>query len=142
MKKTLTVLSVVLVLVMMIGLVGCGVSEKKQEAIDKHTEVALAFNEVATLINDNKDALDSDVIDTYQQMSTLLNQYTEILQGDAEIDDAKYDEMIAWFDEVQTWIGETKTSIEDMLNTEGCWAAFAAFGHGAPYGCCGAPYGG
>lgn len=119
MKKTLTVLSIVLVIAAMIGLVGCGVSEKKQEAIDKHTEVALAFNEVATLINDNKDALDSDVIDTYQQMSTLLNQYTEILQGDAEINDAKYDEMIAWFDEVQTWIGETKTSIEDMLNTEG-----------------------
>ena len=116
MKKTLTVLSVVLVIAAMIGLVGCGVSEKKQEAIDKHTEVALAFNEVATLINDNKDALDSDVIDTYQQMSTLLNQYTEILQGDAEISDEKYDEMIAWFDKVQKWIGETKTYIDTELN--------------------------
>ena len=46
----------------------------------------------------------------------LLNQYTEILQGDAEIEDSKYDEMIEWFDQVQTWIGETKTYIETGLN--------------------------
>lgn len=51
--------------------------------------------------------------------AALPDRHTEIRQGDAEIDDAKYDEMIAWFDEVQTWIGETKTGIEDMLNTEG-----------------------
>ena len=116
MKKTMTVFSVVLALILMIGLAGCGESAKKQEAIDKHTEVAVAFNEVATLINENKDFLDTDVVDTYQQMSDLLNQYTEILQGDAEISDEKYDEMIAWFDKVQKWIGETKTYIDTELN--------------------------
>ena len=53
-------------------------------------------------------------------MSALLNQYTEILQGDAEIEDSKYDEMIEWFDQVQTWIGETKTYIETELNAGWC----------------------
>ena len=115
MKRTVTVLSLVLVLILTIGLVGCGESEKKQEAIDKHTEVALAFNGVATLINENKEWIDSDTLDVYRQMSDLLNQYTEILQGDAELEDAKYDEMIAWFDQVLTWVNETKTYIETEL---------------------------
>ena len=115
-KAVMTVISAMLAIVMLIGLVGCGDSEKKQEAISKHTEVALAFNDVAALINENKDFLDSDIVDTYKQMSALLNQYTEILQGDAEIEDSKYDEMIEWFDQVQTWIGETKTYIETELN--------------------------
>ena len=47
----MTVISAMLAIVMLIGLVGCGDSEKKQEAISKHTEVALAFNDVAALIN-------------------------------------------------------------------------------------------
>ena len=115
MKRTVTALSLVLVLILTIGLVGCGESEKKQEAIDKHTEVALAFSGVATLINENKEWIDSDTLDVYRQMSDLLNQYTEILQGDAELEDAKYDEMIAWFDQVLTWVNETKTYIETEL---------------------------
>ena len=115
MKKTVTVLSVVLALIFMLGLVGCGENEKKQEAVDKHTEVALAFNDVAVLINANKDFIDSDLVDTYRQMSELLNQYTAILQGDAEISDEKYDEMISWFDEVLTWVGQTKSYIENEL---------------------------
>ena len=112
----MTVISAMLAIVMLIGLVGCGDSEKKQEVISKHTEVALAFNDVAALINENKDFLDSDIVDTYQQMSALLNQYTEILQGDAEIEDSKYDEMIEWFGSVKDWVAAVK---DDVSNTIG-----------------------
>ncbi len=120
MKKTMAVLSALLALVMMIGLVGCGQqNEKKQEAIEKHTKVALEFNEVANLINENKDMIDSDLVDTYVQMSDLLNQYTEILKGDTELEDEKYDEMMAWFDQVSTWVSTTKTAIEHDLNAAG-----------------------
>lgn len=117
MKRTITgILAMVMVLTLAFGLTSCGTSEKKQEALDKHTTIATAFNEVAILINENSDNLDNTVISNYQQMSELLNKYTDILQGDQEISDEKYDEMIAWFDDVEVWIQDTKAEIETMIS--------------------------
>ena len=117
MKRTITgILALVVVLTLAFSLISCGTNEKRQEALDKHTAVAIAFNEVATLINENSYYLDATVISDYQQMSQLLNRYTEILQGNQEISDEKYDEMIAWFDQVEEWIQDTKAEIESMLS--------------------------
>lgn len=117
MKKTITgILALVMAVTLALSLTSCGTSEKKQEALDKHTAIAVAFNEVAVMINENSDNLDISVISTYQQMSELLNKYTDILQGDGEISDEKYDEMIAWFDQVEDWIQDTKAEIETMLS--------------------------
>ncbi len=115
-KAVMGILSVVMVLTLAFSLVGCGVdSEKKQEAIERHTQIAASFNEVATLINDNADLLDNEVITAYREMSDLLNVYTDILNGDQEISDEKYDEMIKWFDSVDEWVAETKSDIEATL---------------------------
>ncbi|MGN0171924.1 MAG: hypothetical protein ACI39E_03980, partial [Acutalibacteraceae bacterium] len=103
MKRAITGI-LALVMIFTMALTGCTANEKRQEALDKHTAIATAFNEVATLINENADSLDVTVISRYQQMSELLNTYTDILQGGGEISDEKYDEMIAWFDEVEDWI--------------------------------------
>ena len=120
MKKTfVSIMSITMVLSLLFCLSGCGVSEKKQQAIDKHTAVSVSFNEVANLINENKEALGDEIISNYQQMSDLLNQYTEILNGNAEITDEKYDEMIAWFDQVKEWIEKTKAEIEERIGDVG-----------------------
>ena len=117
MKRTITgILAVVMVLTLVFGLTSCGTSEKKQEALDKHTAIAAAFNEVAIMINENAGSLDASVISDCQQMSELLNKYTDILQSGQEISDEKYDEMIAWFDQVEEWIQDTRAEIESMLS--------------------------
>lgn len=74
-----------------------------------------SFNEVATLINNNSDAIDDEIISTFQEMSALLTQYKDILEGDGDITDEKYDEMIKWFSDVQTWSKDAKTDIETAL---------------------------
>ena len=115
-KSIAVIITLVTVITLLFSFTSCGTNEKKQEALDKHTEIALAFNEVAIIINENIDRLDASVVSDYQQMSELLNKYTDILQGDQEISDEKYDEMIAWFDQVEGWIQDTKAEIESMLS--------------------------
>lgn len=117
MKKTVkNIFAFVLVFTFIFSLTGCLVNEKKEEAIEKHAAVATSFNEVATLINNNSDKINSEVISTYQEMSNLLNQYTQILESDEDLSDEKYDEMINWFKSVEDWVKETKTEIEAMVN--------------------------
>ena len=52
---------------------------------------------------------------TFQQMSELLSQYKDILEGDSEIEDDKYDEMIEWFGTAESWISDAKAEIETAL---------------------------
>lgn len=115
MKKVLTaLLSVTVILSLVLCLSGCSVNEKQQEAIDAFNTTSASFNEVATLIN-NSDAIDDEIISTFQEMSALLTQYKDILEGDDDISDEKYDEMIKWFSDVQTWSKDAKTDIETAL---------------------------
>jgi predicted DNA-binding protein YlxM (UPF0122 family) len=116
MKKVLTaLLSVTVILSLVLCLSGCSVNEKQQEAIDAFNTTSASFNEVATLINNNSDAIDDEIISTFQEMSALLTQYKDILEGDGDITDEKYDEMIKWFSDVQTWSKDAKTDIETAL---------------------------
>lgn len=117
MKKIITLLlSTVMILSLTLCLAGCGDNPKKQEAIDAFNTTSTEFNEVATLINDNADAIDSEVIEIFQEMSALLSEYKDILEGDAEISDEKYDEMIEWFGTAQDWIKDAKAEIESAVN--------------------------
>ena len=112
MKKVLTaLLSVTVILSLVLCLSGCSVNEKQQEAIDAFNTTSASFNEVATLINNNSDAIDDEIISTFQEMT----QYKDILEGDGDITDEKYDEMIKWFSDVQTWSKDAKTDIETAL---------------------------
>ena len=54
----------------------------KQTAIDEFNATSAAFNEVANAINADPSAFDSDVIDTMQKMSDLINKYQNMLTGD------------------------------------------------------------
>ena len=103
MKKTLSkILAAITVLALVFCLAGCG-NSKKDEAIDAFNSTSASFNDVATLINENSSAIDGDIIETFQEMSALLSQYKDILEGNSEVSDEKYDEMIEWFGSVKDW---------------------------------------
>lgn len=118
MKKLLnSVLAAITVLALVFCFAGCG-NSKKDEAIDAFNSTSSSFNEVATLINENSSAIDADIISTFQEMSALLTQYKGILEGDSDISDEKYDEMIEWFSSVNDWTKDAKADIESMLGPD------------------------
>lgn len=118
MKKTSTkLLALLLALVMVFGLTACGENPKKDEAIDAFNKTSTAFNEVANIVNENDDSMKEDDIKTFQEMSELLTTYKNLLEGDGEISDEKYDEMITWFGTVQNWISQVKTELNGAFNS-------------------------
>ncbi len=118
MKKTSTkLLALLLALAMAFGLTACGENPKKDEAIDAFNKTSTAFNEVANIVNENADSMKEDDIKTFQEMSELLTTYKNLLEGDGEISDEKYDEMITWFGTVQNWISQVKTELNGAFNS-------------------------
>lgn len=118
MKKTSTkLLALLLALAMAFGLTACGENPKKDEAIDAFNKTSTAFNEVANIVNENTDSMKEDDIKTFQEMSELLTTYKNLLEGDGEISDEKYDEMITWFGTVQNWISQVKTELNGAFNS-------------------------
>ena len=111
--------AVMLAATLVISLAGCSGSDensKKKQATDAFNDTATKFNKVATLINENAGVIDDDTISTFQEMSSVLSEYTELLSQDDVLDDAKYDEMIEWFASVKSWTKEAEASINDMIN--------------------------
>ena len=118
MKKTITkLLALLLALAMAFGLTACGENPKKDEAIDAFNKTSTAFNEVANIVNENADSMKEDDIKTFQEMSELLTTYKNLLEGDGEISDEKYGEMITWFGTVQNWISQVKTELNGAFNS-------------------------
>ena len=119
MKRTKTIsviLSFVMIFSLLLTLSGCGENPKKQEATDAFNKVAVSFDEVANLINANADAIDGELVSVFQEMSSLLTQYKDLLEGSDELTDEKYDEMITWFGTAESWIKEAKAGIETMIS--------------------------
>lgn len=107
MKK---ITSLLLVLVMCVSLVACG-GVDKQPAIDAFNKASTAYDEVATIINENPDAYNQEVIDTLTEMANVLMQHKELLESDQEIEQEKLDEMIAWYGEVEAWVADVKAEL-------------------------------
>ena len=110
MKKFFALL---LTLVMVLSLAACSSAPDKQPAIDAFNETSAVFNEAGAIINENADAVDPEVIATFQDMSALLNQYGELLRGDTEIEQEKLDEMTEWLSgDALEWATSAKTELE------------------------------
>ena len=92
MKKFFALL---LTLVMVLSLAACSSAPDKQPAIDAFNETSAVFNEAGAIINENADAVDPEVIATFQDMSALLNQYGELLRGDTEIEPVSYTHLLS-----------------------------------------------
>lgn len=117
MKRLLAaIITAAIALTLIFSLAGCGGTSKKQEAIDAFNSATVPFNEAANLINENPDLCDDELISTFQGMSDLLNQYQEMLSGDAEVDDDTYVTMIDWFKETQAWAENCATEFKNALD--------------------------
>lgn len=115
MKKALTsVLAVVLILSMLFTLTACG-DPKKQEVIDKLNDVGAVFNETAVQINENKDYISEEVIAEFQAMSLVLNTYSELLSSGQEIPEENLDAMSEWLDTAKEWCELASADIDVML---------------------------
>lgn len=91
-KKTITrILSTAMIISLLLCMTGCG--------------------------NKKKDVLDDETISAYQQMSSLLTQYKELLEGDSEVSDEKYDEMIEWFSTTEQTLKDAKAEIEAAVSS-------------------------
>ena len=102
--------SLLLALIMCISLVACG-GPDKQPAIDAFNKASDAYDEVATIINENPDAYDQEVIDTLNEMADILIQHKELLESGDEIEQEKLDEMIAWYGDVEAWVADVKAEL-------------------------------
>lgn len=113
MKK---LISTLLVAVMLVSLVACGGENLKlAEALEAYNGVATQYNDVAALINDNPGILDEESFASFAEMSDLLVQYNALLTGDSIPDDAKLDEIIAWFGDAKAELASSKSVIEEMI---------------------------
>ena len=107
MKK---ITSLLLAFIMCMSLVACG-GPDKQPAIDAFNKASDAYDEVATIINENPDAYDQEVIDTLNEMADVLIQHKELLESGDEIEQEKLDEMIAWYGDVEAWVADVKAEL-------------------------------
>lgn len=107
MKK---ITSLLLALIMCMSLVACG-GPDRQPAMDAFNKTSNAFNEVAAVINENPDAYDQEVIDAMVEMANVLNQHKELLESDTEIDEEQLNEMIAWYGTVDEWVAAAKEEL-------------------------------
>ena len=107
MKK---ITSLLLAFIMCMSLVACG-GPDRQPAMDAFNKTSNAFNEVATVINENPDAYDQEVIDAMVEMANVLNQHKELLESDTELDEEQLNEMIAWYGTVDEWVAAAKEEL-------------------------------
>ena len=107
MKK---ITSLLLAFIMCMSLVACG-GPDKQPAIDAFNKASDAYDEVATIINENPDAYDQEAIDTLNEMADVLIQHKELLESGDEIEQEKLDEMIAWYGDVEAWVADVKAEL-------------------------------
>ena len=108
--KNEKITSLLLALIMCMSLVACG-GPDKQPAIDALNKASDAYDEVATIINENPDAYDQEVIDTLNEMADVLIQHKELLESGDEIEQEKLDEMIAWYGDVEAWVADVKAEL-------------------------------
>ncbi|MBO5352122.1 MAG: hypothetical protein J6J42_05455 [Lachnospiraceae bacterium] len=99
--------ALLMTLVMCVFLAACGTD--KQPAIDAFNATSSSFDQVVNAINADPGAYPEELISVMVDMSGLLTEYKELLQGDTEVTEEDLDAMIAWFAEVDGWVAEVKT---------------------------------
>lgn len=104
------IVSLLLVLAMCASLTACGGADK-QPAIDAFNKTKDSFNEVAAVINENPDAYSQEAIDTMTEMANVLQQHSELLSSDEDIEEEKLNEMIEWYGTVDDWVAEVKAEL-------------------------------
>ncbi len=117
MKKTVMKFAAMFTMIsMLFALTACGSNPKKDEAIDAFNSGNTAFTETATLINENPDMVDEELIALCQQMSEQIAEYKGILEDEEnEYTDETYDDIIKWMGDTKKWSEDTKKDVESVI---------------------------
>ena len=107
MKK---ILAMVLALVLCLAMVACG-GPDKQPAIDAFNKASAAFDQVVAVINEDPSAYADEVIETMTEMANLMIQHKELLESDKEISEEALTEMINWYGDVEKWVADVKAEL-------------------------------
>ena len=97
---------------LMLCVTGCGDNAKKKEAMEVYNNTIDAYNEVAELINQNADVINEELFAVYQQMGDMIAEYKVVFEGDTELTDEGYDELISNLTGVDEWLASAKQEIE------------------------------
>ncbi len=120
MKKTWRLMAcMMMVLVMIFGLSGCGGSEKQQEAIDTFNEVSEEFDEIADLMNENADLISEETFGVFQEMQAALVECKDALESEEDAPDEDYEAMIDSLTQVKDWLKDARTEVEAQLSAAG-----------------------
>lgn len=94
MKKFITFF---LAMVMCVSLVACG-GPDTQPAIDAYNELAENYNKFVDYANEDLDSFSEDEVEILNQCATVITEYGEKLDGDAEFTQEELDEMVEKFE--------------------------------------------
>lgn len=110
MKK---LLALVMTLVLALSLAACAGKPDKQPLIDSFNAASSSFDEVATLVNNNADAMAPEMIETLNKVSDMLVEYKKLT--DEDLTQEQIDEAVKFLKTVPDSMKEIKTSIEQDL---------------------------
>lgn len=120
MKRTMKLMTcMMMILVMMFSLSGCGDSEKQQEAIDTFNEVSEEFDEIADMMNGNADAIDEETFAKFQEVQAALAECKAALESEEDAPDEDYEVMIDSLTQTKDWLKEARTDVEAQISAAG-----------------------
>lgn len=106
-------LALVMTLVITLSLAACAGKPDKQPLIDSFNAASSSFDEVATLVNNNADAMAPEMIETLNKVSDMLVEYKKLT--DEDLTQEQINEAVKFLKTVPDSMKEIKTSIEQDL---------------------------
>ena len=108
MKKLITL---AMALLLCFALVSCG-GVDTQPAIDAFNAANTAFTALANDVNAEIDAYDEEFLELLYEMSDVLAQQKELLEGDTDLTEEQVTEMVSALKGIEDWCNETHSQLD------------------------------
>ena len=108
MKKLITL---AMALLLCFALVSCG-GVDTQPAIDAFNAANTAFTALANDVNAEIDAYDEEFLELLYEMSDVLAQQKELLEGDTDLTEEQVTEMVSALKGIEDWCNETHPQLD------------------------------
>jgi len=108
MKKLITL---AMALLLCFALVSCG-GVDTQPAIDAFNAANTAFTALANDVNAEIDAYEEEFLELLYEMSDVLAQQKELLEGDTDLTEEQVTEMVSALKGIEDWCNETHSQLD------------------------------
>ena len=110
MKKMNKLVSLMLALAMCVSLAACG-GPNKQPTVDAFNKASGVFNEVSAIINQDIGAYDEEFVNEMIELANLLNEIKDKLDSN-DLDQETLDNLTDWCGQVEQWAVDVKSALE------------------------------